>query len=70
MRGLYELINSLCYNRAPVGADYDKGYYVGDQALGNLHAGGRVTVCQVANSQICCSSPSNTVAAQRRQRTC
>jgi hypothetical protein len=47
MRGLYESINSLCYNIAPVGADYDKGYDVGDQALGNLHAGGRVTVCQV-----------------------
>jgi hypothetical protein len=33
----------------PVGAEDDEGIDVGDQALGNLHAGGRDTVCQAPN---------------------
>jgi hypothetical protein len=44
----------------PVGAEDEEGFNVGDQALGDLRAGGRV----------CCYSPSDTAAAQRRRRTC
>jgi hypothetical protein len=33
----------------PVGAEDDEGIDVGDQELGNLHAGGRDTLCQAPN---------------------
>jgi hypothetical protein len=33
----------------PVGAEDEEGFNVGDQALGNLRTGGRVTTCQPLN---------------------
>jgi hypothetical protein len=33
----------------PIGAEDEEGFNVGDQALGNLRAGGRVTACQPPN---------------------
>jgi hypothetical protein len=51
----------------PVAVEDEEGFYVGDQALGNLRAGGRVTVCQLPNLLPLISTTFNCSATKRLQ---